>query len=248
MSRRDDLYRHQTASAGSFRFDERVVEVFPDMIDRSVPGYALLVPMIGQLSKRFVQPQSVVHDLGCSLGAVSLSVHQALLADQPPAGVRIVATDNSPAMVKGLQQALEGLDQSAISVEARCADLRDSDFQNCSFAILNFTLQFLELDARDELLQRLCAGLRPGGALVLAEKINFDDPAEQERLTHWHHDYKRLQGYSELEIARKRNALEAVLITETEARHRARLQAAGFAQVTRWFQCFGFCAWVAEKA
>ena len=100
MSRRDDLYRHQTASAGSFRFDEQVVEVFPDMIDRSVPGYALLVPMIGQLSKRFVQPQSVVHDLGCSLGAVSLSVHQALLADQPPAGVRIVATDNSPAMVK----------------------------------------------------------------------------------------------------------------------------------------------------
>ena len=83
---------------------------------------------------------------------------------------------------------------------------------------------------------------------MLAEKINFDDPAEQERLTHWHHDYKRLQGYSELEIARKRNALEAVLITETEARQRARLQAAGFAQVTRWFQCFGFCAWVAEKA
>ena len=247
MSRRDELYRDQPAEAGSFRFDERVVDVFPDMIDRSVPGYALIVPMIGQLSRRFVQSGTRVHDLGCSLGAVSLAIHQTLVREGKLENVRILATDNSPAMIERLSSGLSKLDDQGIPIEPLLGDLREVNLENSSFVALNFTLQFLDLADRDALMARIGAALVPGGALVLAEKVNVPDPIEQDRLTEWHHDYKRLQGYSDLEIARKRAALEAVLVTETEARHRERLLAAGFKQVTRWFQCFGFCAWLAEK-
>ncbi len=260
MSARDDLYRRRESAPGSFRFDEAVVEVFPDMIDRSVPGYSLIVPMIGQLARRYVQPDSSVHDLGCSLGAVTLAIRSALLDREDLQAVRLVATDNSEAMITRLRSLLGELDiptreskdspeadAGILPVELGLGDIRDAPLENASLVALNFTLQFLDLAERDELLARIASNLRPGGVLVLAEKVRFEDAGEQERLTAWHHDYKRLQGYSDLEIARKRTALEQVLLSETEAAHRERLERSGFRRVTRWFQCFGFCAWLAER-
>jgi tRNA (cmo5U34)-methyltransferase len=260
VSAHDDLYRRRESAPGSFRFDEAVVDVFPDMIDRSVPGYSLIVPMIGQLARRFVQPTSTVHDLGCSLGAVTLAIRSALLDRQDLHSVRLVATDNSDAMIARLQALLAELEiptriagepnddrLGPLPIELNLADIRDAPLQDASLVALNFTLQFLDPDDRDRLLSRVASSLRPGGVLILAEKVHFEDAGEQERLTKWHHDYKRLQGYSDLEIARKRTALERVLLSETESAHRDRLERSGFRRVTRWFQCFGFCAWLAES-
>ncbi len=248
MTRRDTLYTGLEAGPGSFRFDERVVDVFPDMINRSVPGYSLVVPMIGQLARRFVQPGTSVHDLGCSLGAVSFAVRRALVGREGLDGVRIVATDSSSAMTDRLRERL-GTDSAdgGVPVDVVTGDIRDTDLSGSSFVALNFTLQFLDLDERDRLLARIADGLQPGGALVLAEKIRFEDAEVQLRQTEWHEDFKRLQGYSDLEIARKRSALEEVLKSETETRHLERLHAAGFTCATRWFQCFAFTAWLAEK-
>lgn len=250
VSKRDNLYATQDGKPAAFRFDEQVVAVFPDMINRSVPGYALIVPMIGQLARRYVQPDSIVHDLGSSLGAVCLSVQHGLQGRQDLGETQIIATDNSPAMVRRFNELLEAHQPGAtnlVPITSRLADIREVEIINASLVVLNFTLQFLGLEERDALLQRIAEGLRPGGVLVLAEKICFDDTATQHRQTDWHHDYKRLQGYSEMEIAGKRAALEEVLKTESEETHLARLKNAGFRRVTRWFQCFGFCAWLAEK-
>jgi tRNA (cmo5U34)-methyltransferase len=65
--------------------------------------------------------------------------------------------------------------------------------------------------------------------------------------TDLHHAFKRANGYSALEIAQKRNSLENVLIPETLASHRQRLQSAGFSSVDVWFQCFNFASLVAIK-
>ena len=100
MNDKDTLYQSMPAGAGSFRFDQRVVEVFADMIDRSVPGYSLIIPMIGQLARRYARPGSVIHDLGCSLGAATLAMRHALAGEQ----LRIVATDSSLPMVQRLRQ------------------------------------------------------------------------------------------------------------------------------------------------
>ena len=242
MNDKDTLYQSMPAGAGSFRFDQRVVEVFADMIDRSVPGYSLIIPMIGQLARRYAQPGSVVHDLGCSLGAASLAMRHALVGEQ----VRIVATDSSLPMVERLRQHLQA-DGPGVPVDVVHGDVRDTDFSGASLVVLNFTLQFIAPDERPLLLRRIADALPVGGALILSEKICFEDPQEQERQTDWHHDYKRYNGYTDLEIARKRTALEAVLLPETESRHIQRLQDSGFTRVTRWFQCFSFCSFLAEK-
>jgi len=62
-----------------------------------------------------------------------------------------------------------------------------------------------------------------------------------------HHRFKEQQGYSKLEISRKRAALEKVLIPETVGRHTKRLHEAGFDACDMWFQCFNFASMVAVK-
>jgi tRNA (cmo5U34)-methyltransferase len=242
MNHKDTIFEKEITTARDFVFDERVVRVFPDMINRSVPGYGLVVPMIGLLARRFAQDGSILYDLGCSLGAVSLAMRQAIRAKE----VKIVAVDNSADMIFGLTRLLEN-DPAGVPVEVLQQDIRETPIMDASVVVLNFTLQFVDLEDRFALLEKISSGMRPGGLLILSEKIRFEDSAEQQRLTDWHHDFKRAQGYSELEIARKREALENVLRAETEQTHRQRLQKAGFGEVYRWYQGFSFVSFAAIK-
>jgi tRNA (cmo5U34)-methyltransferase len=239
---RDELFAGGVEAAGSFVFDERVAQVFPDMISRSVPGYALVVAMTGLLARRYARPHTRLYDLGCSLGATTLAICSAVTAP----GVRIVAVDNSPAMVRHCRERLDAAGDG-LPVEVVEADIRDVPVDDASFVALNFTLQFVDPAERLPLLARIRAGLCEGGALVLSEKICFEDQAEQIDQTDWHLDFKRAKGYSELEIAGKRAALENVLRPDTEAQLTTRLAQSGFRSVRRWFQCLGFCSYVAFR-
>ena len=238
----DKLFAKSRALTTGFRFDEQVVRVFPDMIARSVPGYELVVPMIGMLARRYAQPDSRIYDLGCSLGAASLAMSLAIKAH----GTKIVAVDNSGAMVARCKKNTSG-QAGTVPIDVRLQNILDTPIENASVVVLNFTLQFLDRAQRQSLINRIAAGLLPGGVLILSEKICFEDKQEQEAQTDWHHDFKRSQGYSELEIAQKRNALEEVLQPETEASHFKRMQAAGLTRYHRWFQCFSFASYIAFK-
>ena len=239
---KDRLFAKNRALTSGFRFDEQVVKVFPDMIARSVPGYELVVPMIGLLARRYAQPDSNIYDLGCSLGAVSLAMGLAVRAN----GTRIIAVDNSEAMVTRCRKNLVDKGDT-VPIDVHLKDILDTQIENASVVVLNFTLQFLERDQRQSLINRILSGMRSGGILIISEKICFEDEREQTDQTAWHHDFKRAQGYSDLEIAQKRNALEDVLLPETEASHFKRLQQAGFSRYHRWFQCFSFVSYIAFR-
>lgn len=225
-----------------FAFDEAVARVFPDMIRRSVPGYETLIGLTGLLAARHARAGSRIYDLGASLGASTLAVARCL--ETPD--VTLVAVDNAPAMAArcaaNLREAL-----GARRVQVICADIRDVLIRDASVVILNFTLQFVPPPDRAALLARIHAGLRPGGILLLAEKIAFADSAEQRRMEALHADFKRANGYSELEIHQKRAALEKVLIPDTLETHHRRLQAAGFTAVDEWFRCLNFAGLLALR-
>ena len=203
-----------------------------------------IVPMIGMLARRYAQPGSRIYDLGCSLGAATLAMRAAVRAPD----LRIIAVDNSPQMIAGLERELAAReDENRPTVEVLLADLMDTPIERASVVVLNFTLQFVPPDRRSALVARIAAGTSPGGVLLLSEKIRFEDPAEETLQTDWHHAFKRARGYSDLEIARKREALENVLRPETLAIHRRRLERAGFTRVYRWFQGFNFVSLVALR-
>jgi tRNA (cmo5U34)-methyltransferase len=245
MTERDRLYETAISEPGDFVFDERVVRVFPDMINRSVPGYATVVPMLGMLARRYAQPDSNLYDLGCSLGAVALAMQSTVRTP----GVRIIAVDNAPDMIRGLEARLKAspADEGAPPIDPLRQDILDTPIERASVTVLNFTLQFVPPDRRSALVAGIAAGTSPGGVLLLSEKIRFEDPAEETLQTDWHHAFKRARGYSDLEIARKREALENVLRPETLATHRRRLEQAGFTRVYRWFQGFNFVSLVALR-
>ncbi|MCP5130283.1 MAG: carboxy-S-adenosyl-L-methionine synthase CmoA [Pseudomonadales bacterium] len=228
--------------AGLFRFDESVARVFPDMIRRSVPGYATIVSMTGLLAGRYATPGSTLYDLGCSLGASTLAMRQNIREQD----CRIVAVDNSAAMLERCRSIID-TDTHHTPVELVCGNLQEVAIEQASVVVLNFTLQFIPREQRDAVLKRIYQGLLPGGIMVLSEKVTFEDPHLDELNIDLHHQFKRANGYSDLEIARKRNAIEQVLLPETLQRHRQRIADAGFSSCDVWFQCFNFASLIALK-
>lgn len=239
---RDTIYANPLQTTGLFSFDANVADVFPDMIQRSVPGYANIVAMTGLLAQRFATPGSRLYDLGCSLGASTLSMRRNLDSEN----CRITGVDNSEAMLERCRQII-GTDTSAPPVDLVCADIVDVPIGNASVVVLNFTLQFVPREQRDALIRRIYAGLLPGGILILSEKVVFENPNLDALNIELHHEFKRANGYSDLEIAQKRAALENVLVPESLAGHKRRIANAGFHACDVWFQCFNFASMIALK-
>ncbi|MDM3872003.1 carboxy-S-adenosyl-L-methionine synthase CmoA [Porticoccus sp. W117] len=241
-SKTDKVFASPLAEIAGFKFDQRVASVFPDMIKRSVPGYESIIAMIGTLAERYVQTDSRCYDLGCSLGAATLSMRQHIT--QP--GCEIIAVDNSQAMIERCQQLIDN-DHSDVPVTLQLGNIQDVAIENASMAVLNFTLQFIPVADREAMLANIANGLKPGGVLVLSEKLVFDDQTHDELMIDLHHSFKKGNGYSDLEVSQKRTALENVLLPETLQTHRQRLKKAGFSSVDVWFQCFNFASIIAIK-
>jgi tRNA (cmo5U34)-methyltransferase len=239
---RDNLYANPLGEVSRFAFDQQVVDVFPDMIKRSVPGYATIINMIGNLAGIYAKANTHCYDLGCSLGAATLAMRHGIRNSD----CKIIGVDNSQAMIDRCQQ-LIAADTTDVKVELINSNIQDIDIQNASMAVLNFTLQFIAIDRRLDLLTKIAKGLNNGGVLILSEKVIFEDQPHQELMTELHHNFKRANGYSDLEIAQKRSAIENYLIPETLDTHRQRLRKAGFASVDVWFQCFNFASIIAIK-
>ncbi|MCL4127300.1 UNVERIFIED_CONTAM: hypothetical protein GTU68_027658 [Idotea baltica] len=160
---------------------------------------------------------------------------------------RIIGVDLAKSMIQRLTATVQQKGIGTDRVELRQADLRDVVVENASFVCLNLTLQFLPPEERTVFIQSIFDGMNEGAALLLSEKICFEDQAQQDLMTRLHHDFKRAHGYSDLEIAQKRTAIEHRLIPETLQQHTDRLKTAGFQTVSVWFQCFNFASLLAIK-
>ncbi len=242
MKDKDLIYASPVNQTGPFKFDNTVAKVFPDMIIRSVPGYNTIISAIGLLAAKFSQPASNCYDLGCSLGAATLSMRHHIIETD----CKIIAVDNSIAMLEGCQK-LINQDSSSINVELVESDIRNINIENASVVVINFTLQFIPITDRQALINKIYQGLLPGGILILSEKLKFKDPRQQSLQTEMHHLFKKANGYSELEISQKRTALENVLIPETLEQHQQRLLDSGFNSTEVWFQYFNFASLLALK-
>lgn len=241
---RDTLFSTLSSDIEAFRFDERVTRVFADMIRRSVPGYATVIAMTGVLGAEHTQPHSRVYDLGCSLGTSLISIQNRV--DVP---CELIGVDNSHAMITACRENLEHLpEKEGVKIQLQCADIDQISISNASLVIMHYTLQFIAPARRLELLRKIARGLNPGGVLILSEKLAFDDPETDITLTRLYYDFKKHNGYSDLEISQKRQALENVLIPETEQTHLRRLREAGFERAMSWFQCLNFHSFVAYKS
>ena len=242
LSRRDRVFAEQREAIADFRFGAEVAQVFDDMLSRSVPFYGEIQRMVAELAEDIVQPGSNVYDLGCSTGTTLLMLDRVL-----PAGVNFIGIDDSREMLIKCETKLRE-QQVKRKVDLECADLHlGVELQDASLALMVLTLQFLRPLHRERLVADVFKGLRENGGLILVEKVLGEDSHFNRLFIKHYYDFKRRNGYSETEIAQKREALENVLIPYKLLENRELLLKSGFRYVDVFFKWYNFCGIVAIK-
>ena len=239
---RDTIFSTRSTTLGDFAFDEQVAGVFDDMIHRSVPLYEEVQEASANLARAFVQPVSTVYDLGCSTGTTLIALCRAI----EDTSIRFVGVDSSAPMLTRCREKLSaaGCEERVALIEA---DLLDVQTDEASVVLLNYTLQFFPPEKRLALLSAIYNKLRPGGILLVTEKVVHRQPELQKVLTALYYDFKRRNGYSELEISRKREALEDVLVPYSAQENTTLLHDAGFTTVEPYLKWFTFVSLIALK-
>lgn len=225
-----------------FVFNQRVVEVFDDMVDRSVPYYRQVIESSSELLGRFTRGGDTIYDLGCSTGTSILECAR-ILSDK---NLHFVGIDNSEPMLQkaSLKAELHGKKDN---VSFQLGDITDFSHPDAGAIILNYTLQFIRPLQRESFLKKLFNNLRPGGILLVSEKVLSHNSRLNREYIDIYHEFKKSKGYSELEIAKKREALENVLIPFSITENRDMLQNCGFESVETYFQWFNFASFIGLK-
>ena len=238
---RDILFDNKSP-AEKFEFNDRVADVFDDMLDRSVPFYKQVIDMTAEILGRSLQAGDTVYDLGCSTGTTLIALARKLESKN----LKFIGIDNSKAMLdKAIRKA--EMYSMADRIDFIEMDIIRAEFSGAGGIILNYTLQFINPSIRAEFLKNIYNGLHDKGTLVLSEKIICRDKELDQQFMDLYHRYKKRRGYSELEISNKREALEDVLVPLTIHENSDLLVQAGFTSVETFFQWFNFVSFVANK-
>lgn len=239
---RDHVFHDPQDAVADFKFGADVAGVFDDMVVRSVPLYAEIQRMIGELAADIVTPGSRVYDLGCSTGTTMLALDPAVTRDATFVGI-----DSSEDMLRKCREKL-GHHGFARPYELQCLDLNSGvHVENASLALLVLTLQFIRPLNRERLMADLFRGLRQNGAVILVEKVLGEDSHFNRLFIKYYYDLKRRNGYSDTEIVQKREALENVLVPYKLLENRELLLRSGFRYVDVFFKWYNFCGIVAIK-
>jgi len=245
MTKQDNIFAEATQAIGDFNFGEQTAEVFDDMLDRSVPLYGELQRMLGEIAAEFAESGSSVYDLGCSTGITLETLRGAITAAGKQ--VRMVGLDYSQPMLDRAGDRFAGLPEDE-RPQLIHADLNQGCVvENASVVVLNLTLQFVRPLYRDRLIRRIADGLNENGCLILVEKVLSNDSLLNRMFIKFYYDMKRRNGYSDTEIALKREALENVLVPYRIEENAEMLKHNGFTEVDTFFKWYNFAGILAVK-
>jgi tRNA (cmo5U34)-methyltransferase len=238
----DQIFADPVERPTDFAFDERTARVFDDMLGRSVPFYSEIQRMTGELAADFAVPGSSLYDLGCSTGT-TLAALEPLIDPS----VHFLGVDSSAQMLEKAREKLDALPSSRRR-SLLLADLHELDrIENASVVILTLTLQFVRPLHRERLVRTICEGTNPQGCLILVEKLTESDTLFNRLFIDYYYAMKRRHGYSDLEIAQKREALENVLIPYRLEENREMLLAAGYTKFQVFFRWYNFGGMIAVR-
>ncbi len=238
----DKVFNEEIKNASDFKFGTKVVNVFDDMVNRSVPFYGEMQRMIAELAADRAQQGTYVYDLGCSTGTTMIGMNT-LVAEN----IEFVGVDDSPEMLEKCDSKLKeaGFTRGYKLVNA---DLNQTvKIDNASVVVLCLTLQFVRPIYRERLIKTIYDGLNKDGVLILIEKILAEESSFNRDFIKYYYDMKRRNHYSEMEISQKREALENVLVPYKLSEDNLLLREAGFAHVELFFKWYNFAGLIAVK-
>ncbi len=241
-SEKDQLFEDAATKSADFKFDATVVNVFDDMVSRSVPFYGEMQRMTTELAAYFALPGTRLYDIGCSTGTTMHELHKVI-----DPSVSFVGIDNSDEMLRKADSKLADVKQHR-SLTLEFGDVnRDLLIENASVVTMLLTLQFVRPLNRERIMRKICQGLVPNGCLILIEKLTSENSLINRLFIEKYYEFKRRNGYSETEIAHKREALENVLIPYRMEENFDLLKLAGFRDMEVFFRWYNFCGMIAIK-
>ncbi|MFA6010400.1 MAG: carboxy-S-adenosyl-L-methionine synthase CmoA [Desulfobacteraceae bacterium] len=239
---KDNIYSEKYGSVPPFEFNSKVVDVFDDMINRSVPLYGESIRRMAQLAETFYVDHSLIYDLGCSNGNFGLT----FLSTMGKKNFDMIGVDNSIPMLSMYKARLNERPNGE-NVHLVCGQMEDILLTNASVVVMNLSVQFLPVALRDDLIHSVYQSLLPSGILLVTEKTIQTHTGFTELFQDFYYRFKKENGYSNLEISQKRDALENVLIPETVETHVGRFRRAGFPHVDIWQKWFNFTSFICQK-
>ena len=240
---KDSLFNNPLDKLYDFEFNDKVAEVFDNMIKRSVPFYEEVQNMTAQLTKKYYQKYSVIYDLGCSTANTIIKLANHLKNKQ----ISIIGIDSSIHMIALAKKKIAAHNLSNYKIEIFAKNIREVEPKESSVVIMNYTLQFIHPNQRKEILEKIFYHLLPKGILILSEKIQNQNDELNQIYTKFYQDLKKKNGYSKLEIRQKRESLENVLIPYSEDKNITLLKEVGFRQIDTFFKWYNFLSLLAIK-
>lgn len=241
IERKDDVFR-EDQPVGDFAFDATVAGVFDDMVSRSVPFYEEMQRMVCELARDFARPGTNLYDIGCST-ATTLLMLDAFLDE----GVKFIGIDNAPEMLEKAKVKIQQAETQR-QIDLRVGDLHQGlAMTDASVVTMLLTLQFVRPLYRERVVKQIYSGLNDQGCLLLIEKLTSEDTMFNRLFIDHYYDFKRRNGYSEIEISKKREALENVLIPYRLEENVQLLRETGFSQIEVFFRWYNFCGIIAVK-
>ncbi|RXJ55226.1 carboxy-S-adenosyl-L-methionine synthase CmoA [Candidatus Marinarcus aquaticus] len=222
-----------------FEFDEEVASVFDDMLNRSVPYYKEMQRLTINFALNFLENNDKVYDLGCSTASTLIE-----LAKHCDKELQLIGIDNSNAM---LNRAKNKAKAFGVAIEFIEGDIHDIALEDAKLIISNYTLQFIRPLHREKLVQKIYDSLESGGVFIFSEKVISSNKTLNKQSIDEYYKFKKTQGYSEFEIAQKREALENVLIPYSEEENRQMIEDAGFSHCETLFKWVNFATFIAIK-
>lgn len=242
MNLKDNVFDENGNGPVPFEFNETVAVCFDDMVKRSVPLYNEAIRLQCELARKYYRKDTTIYDLGCSNGNFGIS----FLERPDVKDFKIIAVDNSQPMTEIYQKRLNSRNHNN-RIDVLCSDVNSIEIKDASVVVMNLTLQFVEKEKREELINKIYEGLVPGGIFLLTEKVFNKDILFENIQREIYYDFKKKNGYSELEINKKREALDNILVPETIEEHITRLKKTGFDMVDIYLKWFQFTSFIAKK-
>ena len=243
MNEIDNIFGRKLKKIKGFEFNQEVVDVFDDMVSRSVPFYHEIHFIIRDILEKSTFKKGRIYDLGCSTGTTITLMDQHLKKTGREA--QFIGVDNSSPMLKRCDQKLKK--NKVSNYELICSNIEDLKLNPSNIIIMNYTLQFIPTAKRLEILNNIYKSLKTNGVFILSEKIKSQNTTVNKLMTDLYYDFKKRNGYSELEISQKREALENVLVPLTPKNQIANLKKAGFKKCEVLFRWYNFACFIGIK-
>jgi len=238
---KDKLYSNKLLSVSDFKFNRQVAGVFDNMILRSIPFYNQIHQVLLDIIKFHVPANELIYDLGCSTGTTIVLIQKKF----PEKNFNIIGCDNSKEMLKKCRSKLKK--DNIEKVKLKYCDIENIILNKCNAVLLNYTLQFIPIKKRLKLLKNIYKSLNKNGVIFISEKIKSDQTDIDRLQVDLYHQFKKRNGYSNLEISQKREALENILTPITFNNQLELLKKSGFKKVDLIFKWYNFASFIGIK-